>query len=91
MHRRLPLLLALGLAAAVAHAGNTLRVDSQVLTVGDSASRVVKLLGQPAYKEPVQNRYGAYRGERWQYERDGRVVNVVIVGGKVGAIEELQR
>ncbi len=39
------------LLAFAAHAGtSTLRVDNQVLTVGDSASRVVELLGKPSYK-----------------------------------------
>jgi Protein of unknown function (DUF2845) len=43
-----PVLLSLAFAA---HAGSaTLRVGSQVLTVGDSAARVVELLGKPAYK-----------------------------------------
>lgn len=41
-------LLAFALAA---HASSdTLRVGSQVLVVGDSATRVVELLGKPAYK-----------------------------------------
>jgi Protein of unknown function (DUF2845) len=39
------------MAACAAHAGSdTLRVGSQVLVVGDSAARVVELLGKPAYK-----------------------------------------
>jgi hypothetical protein len=39
------------MAAFAAHAGSgTLRVGSQVLVVGDSAARVVELLGKPAYK-----------------------------------------
>ena len=41
----------LSLLAFAAHAGSsTLRVGSQVLTVGDPASRVVELLGKPVYK-----------------------------------------
>jgi hypothetical protein len=48
--RRLGVLVLLWLAFA-AHAGSsTLRVGSQVLTVGDPASRVVELLGKPSYK-----------------------------------------
>jgi len=41
-----------------------LGVDNQGLIVDDSASRGVKLLSEPNYKEPVENCYGAYRGER---------------------------
>ena len=48
--RRYVVLALLPLAFA-AHAGSsTLRVGSQVLTVGDSAARVVELLGKPSYK-----------------------------------------
>jgi hypothetical protein len=48
---RRPGVLVLLLLAFAAHAGSsTLRVGSQVLTVGDPASRVVELLGKPSYK-----------------------------------------
>lgn len=39
------------MAAFAAHAGSgTLRVGNQVLVVGDSAAKVVELLGKPSYK-----------------------------------------
>jgi len=73
------------------HANDTLRVEQQVLTVGDTATHAIDLLGTPVYKEPVQNEYGAYLGERWQYKRDNdRIVIVTIIGGKVANIEERQ-
>jgi hypothetical protein len=72
-----------------AFAANTLRVGQQVLSVGDTAVHAIDLLGTPAFKEPVQNKYGAYLGERWQYSRTrGHVVVVTIIGGKVAAIED---
>ncbi len=65
---------------------DTFRVGSHVLSVGDSAARVIELLGKPVYKEPVENRFGAYLGERWQYRvgeddltlviRDARIVSM---------------
>lgn len=83
------LLLSVSLAA---HAGNTLRVGSEVLTVGDSAARAMQLLGKPDFKEPVENEFGAYQGERWQYQRDdGHIVTVTITGGKVSNIEDRTR
>lgn len=79
-------LLALSLNA---FASDTLRVGQQVLTVGDTAMHTIDLLGTPAYKEPVENTFGAYLGERWQYRRDqGHVVVVTIIAGKVAAIED---
>lgn len=41
---------ALLLFSGAAYAADTLRVDSQVLTTGDSAARVIELLGKPIYK-----------------------------------------
>ncbi|WP_458070327.1 DUF2845 domain-containing protein [Rhodanobacter sp. BL-MT-08] len=73
------------------HANDTLRVGQQVLTSGDPVTHVIDLLGSPVYKEPLQNEYGTYVGERWQYRRDsGRVVTITIVGGRVANIEESQ-
>jgi hypothetical protein len=83
------LLLVLLLLSLSAHAGNTYRIGTQVLTVGDSAARAVELLGQPAYREPIENAYGAYRGERWQFAADGITVVVTIYQGRVASIDEL--
>ena len=83
------LLLSLSLAA---HASNTLRIGSEVLTVGDSAVRAMQLLGKPDFKEPVESEFGGYQGERWQYQRDdGRIVTVTIINGKVSNIEDRTR
>lgn len=89
--RRYPFAIALLALSFAAHAGSTLRVGSQVLTVGDSATHALELLGTPAYKEPVENEYGAHRGERWQYQRGSHVVTVTIIAGKVGEIEDRVR
>ena len=80
------LLLSLSLAA---HAGSTLRDGSEVLTVGDSAVRVMQLLGKPEFTEPVENEFGAHQGERWQYKRDGgHSVTVTILNGKVSDVDD---
>lgn len=86
--RRLLLIPLLALSLNV-FASNTLRVGQQVLSVGDTAVHTIDLLGTPVYKEPLQNKFGAYQGERWQYSRDqGHVVVVTIIAGKVAAIED---
>jgi hypothetical protein len=85
-------LISLLVFSLAAQAGQTLRVDQQVLTVGDTAAHAVTLLGTPAFKEPVENEFGAYLGERWQYTREnGHVVIVTIIGGKVADIDDRQR
>lgn len=86
--RRL-LVIALFLLSLSAGASETYRVGQQVLSVGDTATHAIELLGTPSYKEPVQNKYGAHLGERWQFSRDeGHVVIVTIIRGKVTGIED---
>jgi hypothetical protein len=69
-----------------------LRIGSEVLTVGDSAMRVIQLLGKADFKEPLENEFGAYQGERWQYQRDGgHIVTVTILDGKVSDIDDRTR
>lgn len=90
-------------ASAVHAGGGTLRVGSQVLVVGDSAARVVELLGKPAYKghgKAASNSRKAGRskghaahsnevaGEQWQYRSGDRTVTVVMVDGRVSAIRD---
>ncbi len=82
-------LMACGLIfATAAQAGQTLRIDSQVLTIGDSAVHVADLLGKPLIKVPIQNEFGAYVGERWQYRHEGHVVTVTLINGKVADIDD---
>jgi hydrogenase maturation factor len=86
--RRLLLLPLLAFSVA-ACASETLRVGQQVLMVGDTAAHTLDLLGTPVYKEPVENKFGAFLGERWQFSReDGHVIIVTIIAGKVSAIED---
>lgn len=96
--------LMIGLSmASMAFAGSgTLRVGSQVLVVGDSAMRVVELLGKPAYrthgKAASASRGGGRRhkgggsssagGEQWQYRQGSRIVTIVVADGKVASIRD---
>lgn len=93
-------LLLLG-QAGIAAASGTLRVGSQVLTAGDSAVRVVELLGQPSRKFRSRSSSSGGRGrgrvrvltadqgsERWQYRRGDHVTTVTIVDGRVGDIQD---
>ena len=85
--RRFLLVPLLALSLSV-HAGETLRVGQQVLTMSDTALRTLDLLGTPVYKEPVLNVYGAFLGERWQYVREnGHVIIVTIIAGQVASID----
>ena len=101
-------LVAIVLAAALVAAGNAragsmLRVGNQVLSAGDSAGRVLDLLGEPGSRSHAGNRRRAsgrhHRGavvpvgrvERWNYRRDGRYLTVTLTDGVVSDIEERRR
>ncbi|SFR92119.1 Protein of unknown function [Dyella sp. OK004] len=89
--------------AAMAHASDTLRVGSKVLSSGDSAARVVELLGKPLHKargsKPASGKSARSKskgqaaradtgGERWQYRRGGRTVMITLTDGKVSRIDD---
>ncbi|WP_426269995.1 DUF2845 domain-containing protein [Dyella kyungheensis] len=100
--RSLVVLLLGLLMTCLAHAGSgTLRVGSQVLVVGDSAARVVELLGKPVYRSHAKpasgshgwKRKGGHRsssagGEQWQYRQGRRIVTIVVADGKVASIRD---
>ena len=94
--------LILLLAAAAAHANDTLRVGNQVLSAGDSAGRVIDVLGKPSSKSHARKtsssrsgkrRSGSTnaRGERWNYRRDGHYITVTLIDDRVSSIEDRTR
>lgn len=102
---RRSLWLSVFLFACTAHAGSgTLRVGSQVLVVGDSATRVLELLGKPSYRTRTAStpnsprsirrsrrhggRSASSGGQQWQYRQGNRVVTIVVTDGKVSAIRD---
>ena len=89
--------------ATGAAASDSLRVGSRVLVAGDSAATVIALLGKPLHKSHHSatrgsgSRRGKHArtaaagttaGEQWQYSRDGRVIVVTLVDGRVSGIDE---
>lgn len=76
------------LAMSAAAASGTVRFGNRVITVGDSAARVLEIAGKPDYIEPVENVFGAARGERWQYRIGDKIVTITVSDGKVIGIEE---
>ncbi|TAL86060.1 MAG: DUF2845 domain-containing protein [Rhodanobacter sp.] len=98
---RIGLIIGLFAFSAIVQASSTLRIGNQVLTAGDSATRVTALLGKPSYKSrsrSTRQRSGRSRhrrgsrnraaGEHWQYRRGDHVTTVTIVDGTVIDIED---
>lgn len=80
--------LVLFFVAMQAHAMDMYRVGTRIVEVGDTVGKLVDLIGEPQYKEPIESEYGGFEGERWQYRRDGGSVTFVIRAGKVQAIDQ---
>lgn len=85
--RTILLAIVLALLAIPAFA-DSIRFGDKLLTDGDSAAKVKQVAGDPDAIEPIQNKFGATLGERWQYYRDGKTITFTIVQGKVTAIVE---
>jgi hypothetical protein len=79
------------LLCANAFASDMFRFGSKLLVVGDPVTKLIDLAGDPLYKEPIQNEYGAFEGERWQYKIEGAVVTFVIRDAKVNRIDQAAR
>lgn len=83
------LILLLLLTSLSGHAAASLRVGNKVLTVGDSAARVLQLMGEPSIRAFKQFQVGGLpddqiaNGEEWQYLQDGKTIVVTVVGGRV--------
>ncbi|MBE1159256.1 DUF2845 domain-containing protein [Dyella acidiphila] len=93
--------------SAGAHALESIRIGSQVLSVGDSAARVRELMGKPVVhsrgsaaksarkaRKPVgQSKRAAAKeqGEQWQYRREGHTTIFTIANGKLVHIEDMAR
>lgn len=83
------LILLLLLASMTLHAATSLRVGSKVLIIGDSAARVLQLMGEPQIRAFKQWQGGGLpssqlaAGEEWQYLQDGRTTIITVVGGRV--------
>ena len=93
MRRYLVLLLLL--VSLTVHAASSLRVGNKVLTTGDSAARVLELMGEPAVRAFKQLQTGPLpsnqvaAGEEWQYPQGGKAIVITVVQGRVIFIDTI--
>ncbi|RDS84888.1 DUF2845 domain-containing protein [Dyella monticola] len=89
------LILVLLLISATAYAESSLRVGTKVLTIGDSATRVQQLMGQPTIRTFISTPSSSLPnnqlmpGEQWQYAQDGKTIVITIVDGRIVKFETL--
>lgn len=65
-----------------------LRVEGKVLTDGDPPGKARQLLGTPDQITRLESVYGGIEGERWDYYRDGKTIEVTVRGGRIERIHE---
>jgi hypothetical protein len=88
------LMLTLLFVCTTSFAATSLRVGSKVLTIGDSATRVLQLMGEPSLRTlshaagDMPNNQLMPR-EQWQYAQDGKTIVITIVGGRATNFETL--
>ncbi len=78
--------LLLSFAAA---ASDSVRFGSQVITVDDSAGKVLRVAGEPERRVQLETKYGGAVGYRLDYEQGRKTVQVIVANGQVVAISEL--
>jgi hypothetical protein len=89
------LALALLFASFALHAAASLRVGNKVLTIGDSAVRVLELMGPPTLRALVPDPHGSVADnqllarEEWQYAQDGKTIVITLVGGRAVQFDTL--
>ncbi|KJV30964.1 hypothetical protein [Luteibacter yeojuensis] len=81
--------LLLAALAVPAFASDTWRVNSQVVSTGDSEGRLRQVAGKPDRETPMETSRGGLQGYRLEYFKDGKSVQVEVVNGRVTAITQL--
>lgn len=87
--KRLLLALAGVMLAFAVQASDSVRFGSQVLTVGDSESKVLRVAGDPERRVQLETKYGGAMGYRLDYQQGRKTVQIIIAAGQVVAIAEL--
>lgn len=82
------LLVLLLLISAAVSASDTVRIDGKIVTTGMSVAELRDRAGTPDHVVTITNVYGAGLGERWEYYRKAKQVNVWVQRGKVVKIDE---
>lgn len=85
------LFVAILMALSTVASADTYRFGMQLVTTGDSTSKLLSAGGKPDQITPIENDYGARIGERWIYFRDGKTITFSIdANGRVTNITEVR-
>ncbi|HEY4091286.1 MAG TPA: DUF2845 domain-containing protein [Luteibacter sp.] len=82
--------LLLAALAIPAIASETWRVNSQVVSTGDSEGRLRQIAGKPDRETPIETSRGGLRGYRLEYFQQTKSVQVEIINGRVSDIKQIE-
>ena len=81
-------LLLIALLAATPAFADSIAIDGKLITSGDGPGKVIQVAGKPDRVVQLETEYGGAVGERWEYYRDGKTIQIAIYDGKVRSIVE---
>ncbi|MEO8993213.1 MAG: DUF2845 domain-containing protein [Rhodanobacter sp.] len=87
--KRLGLIVAGLLLAFSVYASDSVRFGPQVITVGDSESKVMQVAGEPDRRVQLENKFGAANGYRFDYTKGRKTIQIYIQAGQVVGIVDL--
>jgi len=76
------------LAVSVPVMADSINVGNRVLVDGDSVGKAYELLGKPDRIVQLENKFGAAMGERLEWYRNGKTIQIVVRGGRIASIYE---
>ena len=80
--------LALGLMAGTAMA-DSVRFGNNLVNSGDNAGRVTQVAGKPDRVIQLETDYSGNVGERWEYYKAQKTVQIIFRDGRVTEVNEL--
>jgi len=81
-------LILIALLATAPAFADSISMGGKLITNGDGPGKVMQVAGKPDRVVPLETSYGGLVGERWEYYRDGKTIQIEIYDGKVRSIVE---
>ncbi len=83
-------LILLGLLAAAPAFSDSIAINGKLITDGDGAGKLLQVAGKPDRIVQLETEYGGATGERWEYYREGKTLQIEIRSGRVSSIIEMR-
>ena len=88
MNRKV-VMLVLCLVAGSAMASGSARFGNKLVSTGDGAGKVTQVAGKPDRVVQLETDYSGNIGERWEYYKAQKTIQIIFRDGKVTEVNEL--